>query len=149
MKIILTTSVPKLGKRDDIVDVRPGYARNFLIPQGVAIFLTKETYNEVLARRANAQKGQEKISAAAGEIFEKIKDTALEFAGKVSEGTHLYGSVTDAEILLALNEKAGVELQISNLVDCPAHIKETGEYAVSVKLSDEITTKITVNVIAE
>ena len=148
MHIVLLVDYPNLGKRDAIVDVRPGYARNFLIPQGIATFLTTEIYNEIQQRRARTVQKRTAIAASATQIHAKIKDLVLTFERKALKSGKLYGSVTEEDIIAEILRQTGVELITESLVHFTAPIKQIGESSVRVTLSDEIETKVQLIVVA-
>ena len=145
MEIILIKDVENLGYANDIVDVKPGYANNYLIPQGFAKAATasaKKILAENLKQRAHKDA---KILADAQALAEKIANLPLTFAVKAEEG-RIFGTITSADIAAALAEK-GVEVEKKNVT--VEAINTVGEYKAAVKLHREVKAEITLSVVAE
>lgn len=144
-KVILTKTVSNLGHSGDVVDVKSGYARNYLFPQGLAFAWTKGAEAQIVAmkraRLAKAVATREEAVAAKG----LIEGSVVEIAAKVSESGKLFGGVSADKIAIALSSKADVNPK-SITVD---PIKTTGEFAATVALHPEITASFTVKVVAE
>ena len=144
MEIILIKDVENLGYANDIVDVKPGYANNYLIPQGFAQAATasaKKILAENLKQRAHKDA---KILADAQALAEKIANLPLTFAVKAEEG-RIFGTITSADIAAALAEK-GVEVEKKNVT--VEAINTVGEYKAAVKLHREVKAEITLSVVA-
>jgi large subunit ribosomal protein L9 len=147
MELLLKEDVDNLGVRGDLVKVRPGYGRNYLLPRGLAIQATPSNVKQIeqrrraLAKREAAEHGQATAQA------DLLKDVTLEFARKVGEHGVLYGSVTSMDIAEALASK-GYEIDRRRVV-LKDPIKEPGEFEVPVKLHREVTTKLKVVVVNE
>ena len=145
MEIILIKDVENLGYANDIVDVKPGYANNYLIPQGFAKAATasaKKILAENLKQRAHKDA---KILADAQALAEKIANLPLTFAVKAEEG-RIFGTITSADIAAALAEK-GVEVEKKNVT--VEAINTVGEYKAAVKLHREVKAELTLSVVAE
>ena len=145
MEIILIKDVENLGYANDIVSVKPGYANNYLIPQGFAKAATasaKKILAENLKQRAHKDA---KILADAQALAEKIVNLPLTFAVKAEEG-RIFGTITSADIAAALAEK-GVEVEKKNVT--VEAINTVGEYKAAVKLHREVKAEITLSVVAE
>ncbi len=146
MEIILKQDVDNLGHKNDIVNVRPGYANNFLIPQGKAILATASA-KKVLAENIKQQAHKEaKVRAEAEAKAAKISAIELTIAAKVSDGNKIFGSVTAAQIAEQIAAK-GVEIEKKNVT--VSAIKELGSYEASVKVYRDIKGTVKVNVVAE
>ncbi|MBQ5648415.1 MAG: 50S ribosomal protein L9 [Alistipes sp.] len=144
MEIILIKDVENLGYANDIVSVKPGYANNYLIPQGFAKSATasaKKILAENLKQRAHKDA---KILADAQALAEKIANLPLTFAVKAEEG-RIFGTITSADIAAALAEK-GVEVEKKNVT--VEAINTVGEYKAAVKLHREVKAEITLSVVA-
>ncbi len=144
MEVILIKDIESLGYTNDIVDVKPGYANNYLIPQGFAKSATasaKKVLAENLKQRAHKDA---KILADAQALAEKIAALPLSISAKAEEG-RLFGTVTSSDIAEAMAAK-GVELDRKNIsVDS---IKSVGEYTATVKIHREVKATITLSVVA-
>ena len=145
MEIILIKDVENLGYANDIVNVRPGYANNYLIPQGFAKAATasaKKILAENLRQRAHKDA---KILADAQVLAATLENLALTFTVKAEEG-RIFGSITSADVAEALAAK-GVEVDKKNIT--VEGIKTVGEYKVTVKLHREVKAEVAISVVAE
>ncbi|MBQ2423632.1 MAG: 50S ribosomal protein L9 [Alistipes sp.] len=145
MEIILIKDVENLGYANDIVNVRPGYANNYLIPQGFAKAATasaKKILAENLRQRAHKDA---KILADAQALAATLENLALTFTVKAEEG-RIFGSITSADVAEALAAK-GVEVDKKNIT--VEGIKTVGEYKVTVKLHREVKAEVAISVVAE
>ncbi len=145
MEIILIKDVENLGYANDIVNVRPGYANNYLIPQGFAKAATasaKKVLAENLKQRAHKDA---KILADAQALAEKLANLPLTFTVKAEEG-RIFGAVTNADVAEALAAK-GVEVEKKNIT--VEAIKTVGEYKAVVKLHREVKAEVALTVVAE
>ena len=144
-KIILTQTVANLGHAGDVVEVRPGYARNYLFPQGLAFKWTKGAAAQIeamkRARQAKALATREDAVAAKA----AIEGTVVEIAAKVSESGKLFGAVSADAIASALSDKAPISPKSIKVET----IKTTGEFPATVALHPEISASFTVTVVAE
>ena len=138
MQVILLEKITHLGDLGDIVKVKDGYGRNFLIPQGHAKRATKQAIAEFEARRAELEKAQAARVAAAEELAGKLNGAEVTIASKCGVDGRLFGSVTTKEISSALKEQFGLELDSKKLV-LPDAIKSFGSYQVKAKLGFEIS----------
>ena len=148
MEVILREDVANLGYKDDIVNVKKGYARNYLIPQGKAIIAT-DSSKKVLAENLRQQAHKlEAIKNNAVELGEKITAVGnLTIGAKTSSTGKIFGAVGPIQIAEAL-EKAGVTVD-RKLIALKASIKEVGEYTASAKLHKEVTVEIPFEVVSE
>ena len=144
-KVILTTTVGELGHSGDVVEVKRGYARNYLIPQGLAFAWTKGAEAQITAmKRARLAKAvatrEEAVAAKAA-----IEGTTVEIAAKVSESGKLFGGISTEAIAIALSDKAPVNPKAIEVEP----IKTTGDFPAKVALHPEITASFFVKVVAE
>lgn len=143
-KLILNEDVGKLGAAGDLVAVKPGYARNFLLPQGKAILATDARVTELehLKRQIAEKVAKERKTLE----FEKarIEQLSLEVTAQAGEGGKLFGSVTAMQVAELLAEK-GVEVD-RRKIDLAEPIKEIGEHSVAIKLKGDIVANVTVKV---
>jgi large subunit ribosomal protein L9 len=147
VKIILTQDVENLGSLGDTVDVKPGYGRNFLIPQGVALLATGKASKELRHRLKHLEKLREGEIALALEQAEKLKALKLEVIRKAGPGGRLFGSVTNKDLNLLLKEN-NFELN-RRAIQLHSPIRETGMHQFSVRIHSEITVTMQVQVNGE
>ena len=148
MEVILKQDMDNLGYADEIVKVRPGYARNFLIPRGLAILAT-ETNRKVLSEtmKQRAHKAQ-KIKGDAESVAKQLESITLQIGAKVGESGKIYGSVNALQIADALS-KHGVNVDRKKIQLDTEHIKALGTYTAVVNLHKEIKAKVNFEVVAE
>ena len=144
-KVILTKTVSNLGHSGDVVDVKSGYARNYLVPQGLAFAWTKGAQAQIVAmKRARLAKAvatrEDAVAAKAA-----IEGTTVEIAAKVCESGKLFGGISNEAIAVALSDKAAVNPKAIEVET----IKTTGDFPAKVALHPEITASFFVKVVAE
>ena len=144
MQVILLEKITHLGDLGDIVKVKDGYGRNFLIPQGHAKRATKQAIAEFEARRAELEKAQAARVAAA----EELAGAEVTIASKCGVDGRLFGSVTNADIAEAV-DKLGFQIKKSQVRTPLGAIKATGEYVITIGLMTDISADVTVKVVAE
>ncbi len=147
MQLILLERVAGLGNVGDEVTVRPGYGRNFLIPQGKASEATDGNRKIFERRRAQLEKKQQEGLAKAKTEAETLAGLSLEIVRATSDGQHLYGSVSTHDLAELLNEH-GQQLERSNIL-LDTQIKEVGEHAFRVRLHPDVTADLTIKVESE
>jgi len=148
MEIILLQDVNKLGQKDDLVKVKAGYGRNFLIPRGYAVAATpsaKKMHTENLRQRAHKE---EKIKAEAQELAGRMADLKLVVGAKTSTSGKIFGSVNTIQIAEALKEK-GFDIDRKSISLPEDQIKEVGKYKASVKLHREVKVQVEFEIVAE
>ncbi len=148
MQIILLEKVLNVGQLGDVVKVKDGYARNYLIPQGKARRATKTAMAEFEARRAELEKAQAEKLAAAQAVAEKMTDLSIEIASKAGVDGRLFGSITNADIAEALKAK-GFEVAKSQVRVVEGNVKAVGAYSVAVALFTDVNATIALNVVPE
>lgn len=148
MEIILLEQVVNLGRLGDLVNVKEGYARNYLIPQGKAQRATKENLAEFEQKRAELEAQQAKILSDAQTKFEKIDGASIEIIQKAGVDGRLFGSVTHYDIADALNVQ-GYEINKNQIQMPTGPLKQIGEASISVSLHAEVVATITVTVTPE
>ncbi len=146
IQVILQQDVPTLGKTGEVVKVRPGYARNYLLPNSIAMPATSKNVNRLEHEKKAAEARNAKAKAAAQEVANKISAISLSLARKAGEEGKLYGAVTSKEIETALREK-GVEID-RRKIQLAEPIKQVGEYELPIKLGYDVTATIKVAVTA-
>ena len=146
-KILLREDIDNLGGRGEIVKVKSGYARNYLLPQGLASLATKGNLQQIEQERSALLKRAAQDKATAEAQAAQMSDISLNFERKAGETGQLFGSVTSMDIAHALQDK-GYEIDRRKIV-LKDTIKETGEYTVAVKLHREVTLNVPVVVFGE
>jgi len=148
IKLVLTQDISKLGKNGDLVEVAPGYARNFLLPQGKAVNVTPGVLKQVERRREiQRQKALEEKRQA------ETQRTAIEAIGRFTiakqegENQSIFGTVTNAEVAEVLKEQTGYEVDRRDITLPDIH--QLGHYKVEVKLYPEVVAVVTVDVVAK
>ena len=148
MQIILLEKVTNLGNLGDVVRVKDGYARNFLIPQRKARRATEAAIADFAVRRAELEKLAAEKLAAAQAVGEKLKDLVLEISQKAGVDGRLFGSVTNHDIADALKSK-GFEIEKSSVRLPTGPLKMVGDHPVAVAVHTDVVTDITVRVAGE
>ncbi|MCL4745733.1 MAG: 50S ribosomal protein L9 [Burkholderiaceae bacterium] len=148
MQIILLEKVVNLGQLGDVVKVKDGYARNFLIPHGKARRATEAAIKEFDVRRADLEKIQADKLSAAQSAAEKLGGLTVQLTEKAGVDGRLFGSVTNANIADALR-KQGFEVQKAMVHMASGQIKNVGDHKVEVSLHSDAKAEITVSVLAE
>jgi large subunit ribosomal protein L9 len=142
--VILRRDVDKLGSAGELVRVKPGFARNYLLPRALAVVATDDNVRQIEHERKLAVASAAKQKGLAEGQASKLNGLKLEIAAQAGEGDKLFGSVTTRDISEALH-KQGIELDRKHL-DLPTPIKALGEYDVTAKLGAGVTTTFKVNV---
>ena len=148
MQVILLEKVANLGTLGDIVKVKDGYGRNFLIPQGKAKRATEANKAEFAAKRAELEKKQAEILAAAQARAEKLAGFMLQISQKAGVDGRLFGSVTNYDIAEALNGQ-GYDVNKAEIRMPNGPLKTVGDHPVSVALHSDVVVDITVSVLGE
>ena len=148
MKVILLQDVKGKGKKGQMIDVAEGYARNFLLPQKLAVLATTDAVNTMNLQAKAKAKADAEAKAAAMEVAEKLKGCQVKIRAKGGAGGKLFGAVTGKEISVALKEQFGMEIDSKKLVLADP-IKSFGSYEVKAKLGFEISGTVTVMVTEE
>lgn len=145
MQIILRSDVESLGKVGDLVTVKPGYARNFLIPRGIAFAANKSNLARLDQERKTLQMRDLKDRRKAGDVYSQINGLKLLKAVQVGEEDRMFGAVTSSDIAELIKER-GYEIDRRKIqLDEP--IKHLGEYNIGVKLHRDITAIVTIDVV--
>jgi large subunit ribosomal protein L9 len=148
MELILTKDVENLGFKDEVVTVKPGYGRNFLIPQGFAKLATASA-KKVLAEnlRQRAHKEKEQIEEAT-KMVESLKDVEISISAKVGQGNKLFGSINNIDVANALAKK-GFEVDKRYIQIYGGTVKTVGKHEAKIRLHREVSTEFEFEVVAE
>jgi large subunit ribosomal protein L9 len=147
MKLILREDVENLGKGGDLVDVKPGYGRNFLLPRGLAVVANPKNVRELEHQKSVASAKAAKLKASAQAVAKRLAETPVVLKRKAGEQDKLFGSVTAIDIAEALAAR-GLQLDRRS-IDLAEPIKTLGDFEVPVKLHHEVVGKARVKVEAE
>lgn len=148
MKIVLREDVESLGKKGDLLDVADGYARNYLVPRGLALRATKGVVAQSEAMRRNREAREVRDRAAAQELADRLRTTPVRITARAGEGGKLFGSVTTTDIASAVAEATGVEVDRRKIALADP-IRELGDVEVTVALHADVDAVVAVSVVAE
>jgi large subunit ribosomal protein L9 len=148
LQLVLTEDVSNLGQTGDLVKVRPGYARNYLLPRGLAVAATRGNIKQIEHERKLAVARAAKAREEAKGLAEALAEVTLQIAKNSGDEGKLYGSVTAAEVADALRDK-GYEVDRRKIQMPDEPIKVLGSYTLGCKLAGAVTAKFTLEVVAE
>lgn len=148
MEVLLMEDVANVGRVGEVHKVAPGYARNYLIPRGLAVPATKGARKQAEQIKRQAEKRRAQELATAQTLAARLEATSLRFEVKVGETGRLYGAVTAADIAERLSETLGTEID-KRKVDLHEPIKALGDYSVPVRLMHDVVPHISVEVVGE
>jgi len=148
MQVILMEKVANLGNLGDVVKVKDGFARNFLIPQGKAKRATQENLKAFESRRTELEKAQNEQLAKAQERSAKLEGLTLQITQKAGPDGRLFGSVTNYDIVEEL-KKQGHEVERAQIRMPQGPLKQVGDYPIQIALHTDVTATITVSVLGE
>jgi large subunit ribosomal protein L9 len=147
MKVLLCEDIKKLGWLGDVVEVNDGYARNYLLPQGLAKVATKDSIRAIAEEKSRRAEQRIQQSERLEEAAKAVEGAEAVVAAKANEVGHLFGSVTSRQIAANLREQ-GFEVA-DEIVRLPEHIKQVGTHAVTLKYRDDLTVTVNVVVVPE
>lgn len=148
VEVLLMSDVKKLGKAGAIVKVAPGYARNMLIPQGLAAPVTEAAKRKLAKLEEARAKARAEAKKAAQAEADKLAGLTVTVNARTVDGVKLYGSVSATDLLAAIEADRGVKLERSQL-DLPDQLKEVGEYKATLDLGEGVTAPFTVKIVEE
>jgi large subunit ribosomal protein L9 len=148
MEIILLKNIEKVGKKFEIVKVKDGYGRNFLIPQGLAIIANKANRNNLESYKRQEVAKLNKIVDTVKDIAEQLRGKSLRVVAKCGTSGKIFGSVTPIHIITELKEQLGIEVDRRN-VEMPEHIKLLGKYVAKLDLHPDVETNVDFEVVGE
>jgi large subunit ribosomal protein L9 len=146
MKIILTQEVTGLGTPGDVVEVKNGYGRNYLLPQSFAILWTRGAEKQITVIKRARSSREIRDLGHAKEIKGQLESLNVKLSVRAGEGGRLYGSVTPADVATAVKGAGGPDLD-RRRIELPGHIKTAGEHRVRVKLHPEVGATFTLSVV--
>jgi large subunit ribosomal protein L9 len=148
MEVILKKDVQKLGYADDVVKVKPGFARNFLIPKGLAIVANESNRKSLAETQKQRAFKEQKLKDSANATAEKLGGTTVKVGAKAGESGKIFGSVTTVQLADAL-KKAGYEVDRKNITIKEEPIKTLGTYTATVRIYRDIAADINFEVVEE
>ena len=148
MEVILKTDVKNLGYKDDVVNVKPGYGRNFLIPRGLAAMATESSKKMMVETVKQRAFKEQKIKKAAETTAAALKDLVVKVGAKAGESGKIFGSITTVQLADAL-KKLGYEVDRKNISINEEGIKTLGSYTADVRFHKEVSGSVTFEVVAE
>ena len=146
MEIVLLEDVKALGKKGQIVTVKDGYARNFILPKKLGVEATSKNLNDLKLKKANDAKLAAEILAAAKELAAKLDESKVTLSIKAGEGGRAFGSVSNKEISKAITDQLGLEIDKKKIV-LNDPIKSIGSFEVPIKLHKDVTARLAVKVV--
>ena len=147
MQLVLTEDVPNLGKQGDMVEVKPGYGRNYLLPRGFAYEATPGNLKRIAQEKSRLEAAENERRGAAEELAKKLEEVQLTFSSRVGEEGKLFGSVTSADIATQLAAQ-GFEIE-KRQIDLHDPIKTLGVFRVPVRLHADVKPEVKVWVIKQ
>ena len=148
MKVVLRDDVENIGRKGDLIEVTDGYARNFLVPRGLAMKATKGVVQQAEAMRRNREARDARDREAAQALADQLTGKRIELRARAGEGGRLFGSVTSADVADAVRAQTGVELD-RRKTQLAEPLKELGAVEVPVKLHADVEVILTVDVVPE
>jgi len=149
MEVILKQDIPNLGYANETINVKPGYARNYLIPKGIAILATgtnKKILAEVLKQKSHKEA---KVKNSAEDLAASLQNLTVKIGAKAAESGKIFGSVNTIQIAQALKDQFNFEIDRKKIHIDHEHIKELGTYKAKIILHKEVQIEITFEVFAE
>jgi len=148
VKVVLRDDVENIGRKGDLIEVTDGYARNFLVPRGLAMKATKGVVQQAEAMRRNREARDARDREAAQALADQLTGKRIELRARAGEGGRLFGSVTSADVADAVRAQTGVEVD-RRKTQLAEPLKELGAVEVPVKLHADVEVTLTVDVVPE
>ena len=148
MDIILIQDVDNLGGANEVVKVRNGYARNFLIPQKFAVEASPSNLKQLAEKRKQIEKKEQKMLSAINEVIAKLKEGALKIGAKSGTSGKIFGTVTSLQLSRAIREQKGYEIDRKK-ISLPDEVKELGAYKATIDFGNGHSTELEFEVVAE
>lgn len=148
MEVILIQDVDHLGAKNEVVKVKNGYARNFLIPQGYALENNSSNQKQLAERLKQAKKKEDALLATINEVIAKLKESSLKIGAKTGTSGKIFGSVTNLQIARAIREQKGYEIDRKK-INITDEVKELGTHKATIDFGGGHSTEIDFEVVAE
>jgi large subunit ribosomal protein L9 len=148
MEVILKQDVDKLGQENELVKVRPGYARNFLIPRGLAVVVTEGSRKQLAEREKQAGRREEQLLKQLNSVQDKLKNTTLRIGAKSGTSGKIFGSVTTHMITDAIKKQLNIVIDRKK-VTLPEDVSNLGTYTAHINLHKEVSVDVPFEVVSE
>lgn len=148
MNIILLKNIDRLGDKHDVVSVKPGYGRNYLIPQGIAVIANKDNLSKLDTLKADEEAKESARLEEYRVIAAKFEGQTLRIGVKAGTTGKIFGSITNVQVVRALREQLGLDIERKKIV-VSDEIKEVGTYIAKINLHKEVSTEIPFDLVAE
>lgn len=148
MEVVLLQDIARLGRAGDVCKVAPGFARNHLIPRGLAVLATQGALSQLEQRRQAEARREKELETEAQELASKLEGVSLTISAKTGEKERLYGSVTTGDIARALKEETGAEVD-RRKIELEEPIRQLGIYTVPIRLLSKLAPSIRVDVVGQ
>lgn len=148
MQVILINDVEKLGYKYDVVDVKPGYGRNYLIPQGLAKIANKSNMAELEEIKRKEEEKEAARKAEYEEMAKKMDGAVLKIGAKAGQSGKIFGSVTNVQIAAALKDQLDIDVE-RRKIEIAEEVKDLGTYQATIKLHTEVQPTISFEVVAD
>lgn len=148
MEVILLQDIEKVGKKFEVVKVRDGYGRNYLIPKGMALLANKSNMRRLEEYRRREEAQMRRLLEEAQQLASQLEDKVLKIGAKVGTSGKIFGSITNLQVANALKEQLGIEVD-RRKVELPEEVKEVGVYTAVLKIHPEVDTRVSFEVVAE
>ena len=148
MRVVLRDDVENIGRKGDLIEVTDGFARNYLVPRGLAMKATKGVVQQAEAMRRNREARDARDREAAQALADRLSGQRIQLRARAGEGGRLFGSVTSADVVDAVRAQTGVELD-RRKTQLAEPLKELGAVEVPVKLHSDVEVTLTVDVVPE
>jgi large subunit ribosomal protein L9 len=148
MEVILIKDVDNLGGANEVVKVRNGYARNYLIPQKFAVEANPSNLKQLEEKRKQLKKKEDQMLAEINQVVAKLKESALKLGAKTGTSGKIFGSITSLQISRAIREQKGYEID-RRKISIPDEVKELGTYKAVIDFGNGQTTEVEFEVVAE
>ncbi len=148
MEVILLQDIEKVGKKFEVVNVRDGYGRNYLIPKGMAMLANKSNMRRLEEYRRREEAALRRLLEEAQNVAKQLEDKVLKIGAKVGSSGKIFGSITNLQVANALKEQLGIEID-RRKIELPEDVKEVGVYTAVLKIHPEVDTRVSFEVVAE
>jgi large subunit ribosomal protein L9 len=146
MEVILLQDVTKLGKQNELVKVRPGFGRNFLLPKGLAVIATESARKEMNERIKQDDKREERIMSQLQQIVDTLKETVFKVDAKAGASGKIFGSVTNVQLADAIKKQKDIKIDRKKIT-LLEEVKNLGTYSADVQLHKDVQVKISFEVV--